>query len=199
MELKNSQTIKNLAKSYAGECQAHVRYKFIEYGAREQGYKTLAEMIDNLVYNEFNHARMFYTFIQQASDETIDNINIDTGYPFKEKWDLAENLRLAAEDEGMEENVIYPEYRRIAQQEGFEEIAKLYDDIIQVESCHRKLLTDLYNQLSTGTLYKKQTKMKWKCADCGYEAVGYEPWDECPLCKAKQGSVMLHLNSEGSN
>ena len=70
MKLIESKTYKNLAKSYAGECQAHIRYKFIEYGARKQGYKCMAEMIDTLVYNEFQHARMFYTYLQKASNET---------------------------------------------------------------------------------------------------------------------------------
>ena len=193
MELKDSQTLKNLARSYAGESQAHIRYKFIEYGARNEGYKCLAELIDNIVYNEFNHARMFYTFIQQASDDTIVNIDIQAGYPFKEKWDLIENLKLASEDEEMEETSIYPEFMNTAKKEGFKEIANLYKNIIQVESCHKKLLKDLYNQLSTGTIYKKPQKVKWKCADCGYEAYSKEAWEQCPLCKAKQGSVMLHL------
>ena len=196
MELKDSQTFKNLARSYAGESQAYIRYKFIEYGARKEGYKCLAELIDNIVFNEFNHARMFYTFIQQASDMPIENIEITGGYPFKEKWDLIENLKLASQDEEMEETSIYPEFMNTALEEGFDEIAKLYEDIIQVESCHKKLLKDLYNQLSTGTIYKKPQKVKWKCADCGYEAYGKEAWDECPLCKAKQGSVMLKLSQE---
>lgn len=195
MKLIDSKTFINLAKSYAGECQAHIRYKFIEYGARKQGYKTLAELIDNIVFNEFNHARMFYTFMQDATKDIIENVDICSGYPFKEKWDLAENLKLAAEDENLEATKIYPEYAKIAREEGFEDIAKLYEDIIQVETCHTKLLLDLYNQLSTNTLYKKNKVMKWKCADCGYEAEGKEAWDECPLCRAKQGSVMLHISS----
>lgn len=196
MKLIESKTYKNLAKSYAGECQAYVRYKFIEYGARTQGYKCLAEIIDSVVYNEFHHARMFYTFIQDASKVTIKNIDISSGYPFKEKWDLLDNLRLAAEDETFEETKIYPEYAKTAKEEGFTEIAKLYDDIIQVESCHKKLFTDLYQQMKSGTIYKKPEKVKWKCAECGYEATAKEAWQECPLCLAKQGSVMLKLKSE---
>lgn len=196
MKLIESKTFENLAKSYAGECQAYIRYKFIEYGARKEGYKTLAELVDNVVFNEFNHARMFYTFIQGATQDTIDNIPISAGYPFKEKWDLLQNLKLASEDEENEELDIYPEYMRVAKEEGFDEIAKLYEDIIQVESCHKKLFKDLYNQLKTGTLYKKTKRVKWKCADCGYEAEGKEAWDICPLCKAKQGSVMLKLTQE---
>ena len=70
MQLIDSKTYLNLARSYAGECQAQVRYKFIEYGARKEGYTCLAEMIDKIVYNEFNHARMFYTYLQKATTET---------------------------------------------------------------------------------------------------------------------------------
>lgn len=198
MKLIDSKTFLNLAKSYAGECQAHVRYKFIEYGARNEGYTALAEIIDKVVYQEFNHARMFYTFIQQASDKTIDNIDICSGYPFKEKWNLCDNLRLAAEDEKFEAEKIYKEYEKIARDEGFEEIANLYRDIIQVEKCHNMLFEDLYNQFKDGTMYSKPKSTKWKCAACGYEEEGKEAWDICPLCKAKQGVVMLKL-SDGTN
>lgn len=194
MELKDSQTFLNLAKSYAGESQAYIRYKFIEYGARKQGYKALAEVVDKVVYNEFNHARMFYTFLQGASEQTIDNINIDAGYPFKEKWDLVENLKLAAEDEENEGSKIYPEFMATAKKEGFKEIAKLYENVIQVENCHKMLFQDLYNQMKKGTLYKKKEVVKWKCGDCGYEQESKEAFKVCPLCRAEQGAVLLKLN-----
>ena len=67
MQLIDSQTYINLARSFAGECQAQTRYKFIEYGARMQNLNCLAEIIDKVIYNEFNHARMFYTYIQKAN------------------------------------------------------------------------------------------------------------------------------------
>ena len=191
MKLKDSKTYINLARSYAGECQARTRYEFIEYGARTQGYKALAELVDKVVYNEFNHARMFYTFIQQSEETQVENIDISAGYPFKEKWDLVENLRIAAEDELDEAERIYPEFAATAREEGFPEIAKLYEDIIGVETCHHKLFKQPYEQMKKGTMYKKKEKVKWKCADCGYEATSKEAWKECPLCKAKQGSVML--------
>lgn len=191
MKLKDSKTYINLARSYAGECQARTRYEFIEYGARTQGYKALAELVDKVVYNEFNHARMFYTFIQQSEETQVENIDISAGYPFKEKWNLVENLRIAAEDELDEAERIYPEFAATAREEGFPEIAKLYEDIIGVETCHHKLFKQLYEQMKKGTMYKKKEKVKWKCADCGYEATSKEAWKECPLCKAKQGSVML--------
>lgn len=196
MNLKDSKTYENLAKTFAGESQAYIRYKFIEYGARNEGYKTMAEIIDKVVYNEFNHARMFYTLLQENTSEELKNIEVCSGYPYKERWDLLENLKLASEDEQFEATKIYPQYMQTAREEGFEDIAKLYEDVIQVENCHMKLFKDLYKQLKTKTLYKKSKPVKWKCADCGYEATAKEAWKECPLCRAKQGSVMLKLNDE---
>ena len=193
MELAKSKTFINLAKSFAGECQARTRYEFMEYGARTAGYKCLAEMIDNVAYNEFNHARMFYTFMQKAGKKALENVDICTGYPFKEKWDLADNLKFAAEDEANEAERIYPEYAKIAREEGFEEIAALYENIIQVETCHRKLFEQLHEQLVSGTMYKREQPIKWKCASCGYESTQKEAWDICPICGEKQGAVMLNL------
>ena len=151
MKLIGSKTLLNLAKAYSGETQAYTRYKFIEYGARNEGYNALAEVIDKVVFNEFNHARMLYTAIQQASPKTIENIDITGGYPFKEKWNLIENLKLAAEDEEVEVK-IYKEFEKTAVQEGFTEIANLFKMIRGVEECHKKLFEDLHNQMSTGTL-----------------------------------------------
>ena len=88
MKLIESKTYLNLAKAFAGECMARTRYEFIEYGARQQGYTALAEVVDKIVYNEFNHARMCYTYLESASDKPIANVEVCSGYPFKEKWDL---------------------------------------------------------------------------------------------------------------
>ena len=193
MQLNGSKTLSNLARAFAGECQAHVRYKFIEYGARVNGYSSLAELIDKVVYNEFNHARMLYTFIQQSSENTIKDVQVCAGFPFKEKWDLTENLRLAAEDEELEYKEIYPTFRAVAMEEGFKEISDLFDNLIQVESCHHKLFTELYDQMKNGTMYKRDKKVKWKCSACGYEAESESAWQKCPLCTAEQGAVMLDL------
>ena len=194
MQLKDSQTYKNLARAYAGECMAKARYMFIEYGARKEGFKCLAELVDKVVYNEFNHARMFYSFIQTADKKPIEEIEIKADYPFKEKWNLLDNLRFAAEDEAREAEEIYPEFAKTARKEGFDDIAGLFENVVQVENCHKMLFTDLYTQMKDGTMYKKPAPVKWKCADCGYEATSAEAWQVCPLCQAKQGAVMLKLS-----
>ena len=195
MKLLESKTYYNLAKAYAGECQARVRYEFIEYGARKEGYNQLAEVIDKIVYNEFNHARMFYTKIQEASNSTIKNIDVSSGYPFKEKWNLLENLKLAVEDEKAEVE-LYPQFAEIAREEGFKDIAVLFENIAGIENCHMMLFKQLYTQLKNGTLYKRSKPVKWKCGDCGYEAVSKEAWLVCPVCNEKQGDVLLILEDE---
>ena len=193
MKLIESQTYLNLAKAYAGESQARIRYEFIEYGARKEGYACLAEVIDKIVYNEFNHARMFYTKIQDASDKIIKNIDISAGYPFKQKWNLLENLKLASDDEE-KETLLYPEFAKTAKEEGFMEISTLFTNIAQIENCHKMLFLDLYNQLKNGSLYKKTKAVKWKCSGCGYEQTSKKAWDVCPVCLAKQGFVNLILS-----
>ena len=195
MKLRESRTYENLARSYASECQARTRYEFIEYGARYNGYKNIADIIDEIIYQEFNHARMFYTFIQDGEDEQIDNISIVAGFPFREKWDLCENLRLAAEDESNEAN-IYAEFAETAREEGFPEIAKLFEDVMQVELYHKQIFNELHTQMKEGTLYKKDKPVTWICGDCGYMATDTEPWDECHLCKAKRGSIKLILEAQ---
>ena len=194
MELRNSKTFVNLARAYAGECQARTRYEFIEYGARINGYKNIADIIDEIVYQEFNHARMFYTFIQRAETSEIPNINIEAGYPFKEKWDLEENLRIASEDE-IGDAKAYAEFAEIAREEGFSDIAQLFEDVREVENYHKQIFTELYSQMKNGTLYKKDKPVLWVCADCGYMAESEEAWDECPLCLAKRGSIKLILEA----
>ena len=191
MELIESKTLNNLAKAYAGECQARTRYEFMEYGARKQGYACLAEIIDKVAYNEFNHARMFYTYIQQASDKLIDNIEVCGGYPFKEKWDVTENMLLTADDEH-EEAEAYTRYAETAREEGFEEIATLFEELAKIELQHEELFKALHKELANDTLYKSKEKTLWVCDGCGYRCEAKEPWEKCPVCQAERQA--LHIN-----
>jgi len=193
MKLIESKTYKNLAKAFAGECMAQTRYRFIAYGARAEGFFAIADLVDTVVTQEFNHARMMYTFIQTACEKQIANIDIASGYPFKEKWNLVENLKLASEDEDFEAHKIYPEYADTAEKEGFKDIANFFKNLTQVENCHKMLFCQMHEQLSKGSLYKKPTAVKWKCADCGYEETLKQCWSECPLCQAKQGATLIKI------
>lgn len=195
MKLKDSQTYVNLANAFAGECQARTRYEFIEYGARMQGYEAIAQIVDTIAYQEFNHARMFYTALQKASDKPIENIDVNYGYSFREKWDLQQNFLLASKDEHEEAFEIYPTAAKIAEKEGFLDESNLFKRIANVEKRHEKIFEELYEQMKDKSLYKKPKAVTWKCPICGYEMRSDEAWQQCPVCKSPQGMAMLHLAS----
>ena len=195
MKLIESQTYLNLAKAFSAECQARTRYEFMEYGMRYNGYKTMAEIVDSIAYQEFNHARMFYTHLQKASTKPINNIDISGGFPFKEKWDILDNLKFASDDEHVEAYDIYIPAAETARKEGFADIADLFDMTAKVEIKHEAIFKELYKQMKDGSLYKKKKDVVWVCSGCGHTMVGKECWDTCPLCGAKQGTACLHLDS----
>ena len=193
MELRNSQTFQNLINAFAGESQAHIRYKFLAYAAKQQKLCEVEKAIKVLEENEFNHARMFYTAIQSAGSETFVNLQVNAGYPFKEKWDFLKNFDFAIENETEENTKIYPQFSKTARDEGLVNIADLFDLVSAVEACHAKQLTELRDHIKNGTLYNRPQPVKWKCAYCGHEEVLTTAWEVCPLCKAQQGDVMLNL------
>ncbi|MDR0752200.1 MAG: hypothetical protein LBF12_06455 [Christensenellaceae bacterium] len=195
MLLKDSKTFLHLAESFAGECMSRTRYEFIEYGARQSGDIALADIIAKIAFNEFNHARMFYTFMQKGHKPTISNVQISSGYPFKEKWDVLENLKFASENELEEGEQIYPKFAAIAKTEGFADIEKLFLNVASVEISHAKLLTELHKQMKTNCMYKKENVVEWRCADCGHIFKASEVMSECPLCEAKRGHICIKLVS----
>lgn len=193
MNLKDSKTYFNLAKAFAGETQAGIRYKFLKYTAEKEGYTALANIIDDVIKQEYNHARMLYSFIQTASGAVIEDIEISSGYPFKEKFNLTDNLKLAAENENKESTKIYPAFMTTANNEGFYDIAGLFTNLAAVEASHEKIFKELYGQMRNGNLYKRNAPVKWRCSDCGYENTLQEAWEECPLCHAKQSAIYIQL------
>ncbi len=192
MKLEESKTYKNLARAFAAECMARTRYEFAEYGFRYNGYEAIATLIDKIAYQEFNHARMLYTKIQESSDKLVSNIEICSGFPFKEKWDLEQNLLILAQDES-DEAEAYTKFIEDALEEGFDDIATLFKQIKTVELRHKEIFTEVYNQFKKKKLYKKSEKTLWICPDCGYVSESKEAWEECPLCGAKQGVCNLDM------
>lgn len=188
MKLIDSETYRNLARAYASECMARTRYEFISYNAYQEQYVEISNIIGEIVHQEFTHARMLYTFIQTADEGTIDNVDISAGFPFREKWNFLDNLRLAAEDESNEIEA-YERFAKVADKEGFSDIAGLFRNLIVAENAHKGIFKQLYEQLKSGSLYKKDNEVVWKCADCGYEQKSKSAFAECPLCQAKQGAV----------
>ena len=194
MNKTNTKTFNNLAKAYVGESCARGRYHMLAEFAKKSQYVAMSDMIKLIEENEFQHSRMMYSFLCSMSKETIDNIDMNVSIPFKEKPNtLVENLKFSAEDEQIEATKIYPQFEKEAREEGFEDIANFFKNLIQVETCHQSTFEQLYDQLKNGTMYKKPKAIKWKCSSCGYEHTAKEAFTNCPLCGAPQGTAMIQI------
>ena len=195
MQFENTETFKNLARSFAGECQAGMRYQMIAKLAMKENLKTLAGAVRTIAKNETLHATQFFNKIIEKTGSR-ENITFEAGYPFH-MGTLAESLKFAATDEKNETEDIYPEFALIAQKEGFEDVAALYKLVAAVEEHHKIVFQYLHDGVRNGTLYKSESPILWICSECGHMHVATEAWKICPLCKAGQGYVDLHLPFEG--
>ena len=165
MQFDQTKTYLNLARGFAGESQAGMRYQLIARTALKQGY------------------------------DCIENIDIDAGYPFH-MGDISQALKFAAKDEREEHERIYSTFAKEAKEEGFDDVAALFNLVANVEKRHEQVFTYLANAFETGTLYKNESPILYVCADCGYMQTATRAWDICPLCKASQGEVYLHIPYE---
>ena len=195
MQFEKTETYQNLARSFAGECQAGMRYQMIAKLAMQEKMKTLADTVRSIAKNETVHATQFFNKILQYAGSR-DNIAFDADYPFH-AGSLAEGLRFASNDEQSESEEIYPTFAKIAKKEGFEDIAALYEMVAEVEKHHKIVFQYLCESVKNGTLYECEEPQLWICSECGYMHVGKKAWKVCPLCKAEQGYVELHLPFEG--
>ncbi|MBR2341365.1 MAG: rubrerythrin family protein [Clostridia bacterium] len=195
MQFEKTKTYQNLANSFAGECQAGMRYQMIAKLAMQEKYKTLADAIKTIAKNETLHATQFFNMMIEKSGSK-ENVKLDAGYPFH-AGTLVEGLKFAEGDERDESEEIYPKFAKIAREEGFNDVATLYELVAKVEEHHRKIFHYLANAVKDGTLYKNESPILWICSECGHMHVSEQAWKVCPLCKAGQGYVELHLPFEG--
>ncbi len=191
MDFIKTQTFHNLARSFAGECQAGMRYQLTAKAALRQGYEVLADTVRTIAKNETNHAKVFFEALLQNAGSR-DDVHIDAHYPFH-AGTLEENLRFAMEDEASEAEELYPTFAKIAREEGFAQIALKFEQVAKVESHHRVIFDYLAGALRDGSLYAADRPMLWICSECGYMHTSKEAWSVCPLCGAPQGEVQLHL------
>ena len=195
MQFEKTQTYQNLARSFAGESQAGMRYQMIAKLAMQESLKVLSDTVRHIAKNETLHARQFFQqMIEKAGSK--ENVVLDAGYPFH-AGTLVEGLAFAAKDEQAEMDDIYPTFAKIAEEEGFQDIAALYKMIADVESQHKIVFDYLHNAVKDGTLYKAESPVLWVCSECGHTHVATQAWQVCPLCKAGQGYVELHLPFKG--
>ena len=191
MQFNKTMTYTNLARSFAGESQAGMRYQLIAKLAIAEEYPVLADNIRTIAKNETNHAKVFFEEII-GNAGSCEDVHIDAHYPFH-AGTLEENLRFAMEDEQSEAETLYPAFAKTAREEGFAQIALKFEQTAKVESHHRVIFGYLFEAFKEGSLYSADRPMLWICGECGYMHTGKEAWNICPLCGASQGEVQLHL------
>ena len=183
--VKGTRTEKNLLASFAGESQARMRYTYFSSQAKKDGFEQISFIFADTADNEKEHAKRFFTFLEGGE------VEITASYPAGIIGTTAENLKAAATGENLEHTVLYPEAARVADEEGFAEIATVFREIAKVEKEHEKRYLILLKNVETGTVFKRPSVVKWRCRNCGYVHEGQEAPEECPACAHPQAHYEL--------
>ncbi len=174
--LKGTKTEQNLLKSFAGESQARNRYEFFAGVAKKEGYEQIADIFMETALQEKEHAKRFFKFLEGGM------VEITAMYPAGVIGTTKENLKAAAEGENEEWTELYPEFAKIAKEEGFPEIATAFNMIAKVEAEHEKRYLKLLQNISEDKVFIKDGKVWWKCRNCGYVYQSEKALETCPAC-----------------
>lgn len=177
--LKGTRTEENLMKAFAGESQARTRYTYYSSAARKEGYVQISNIFMETAENEKEHAKLFFKLL--VKDVNGEMVSITADYPVA-LGDTAANLLAAAEGESEEWGQLYPDFAKVAEEEGFKEAARIFREVAEVEERHEKRFRKLHANLVNGTVFKKDEKVEWKCNNCGYIHTGKEAPELCPAC-----------------
>ena len=183
--LKGTKTAENLMKSFAGECQARTRYTYYASIAKKQGYVQISNIFMETAEQEKEHAKKFYKYLKE--DFVDEMIDINAAFPVSFHEDTMKNLKAAAAGENEEWTELYPEFAKIAREEGFEAIAITFERISEVEKRHEARYNKLAKNIEEGKVFKKDEKVLWKCLNCGHIHEGEEAPKVCPTCVHPQG------------
>jgi len=176
MELKGSRTEGNILTAFAGESQARNRYAYFASQARNDGFVQIADIFDETANQEKEHAKRLFKLLEGG------DVEIQAAFPAGVIGTTAENLKAAAGGEHHEWEEMYPSFAGVAREEGFEDIAKIFEAIAVAEKQHEKRYLGLLANVEAGTVFKKEESVVWRCRNCGYLHEGTEAPEECPAC-----------------
>lgn len=168
MELKGSKTEANLQAAFAGESMATNKYTYFASKAKKDGYQQIAAIFEETAANEREHAKMWYKLINGGIDSTL------------------ENLGHAAEGENYEWTDMYSEFAKVAREEGFEQIAALFEGVAAIEKEHEERYRRLITNIEQGVVFSKDGDTIWQCRNCGHICISKEAPEVCPVCAHPQ-------------
>jgi len=178
--IKGAKTEKNLLAAFAGESQARNKYTFFASAAKKEGYEQIFRFFLETAENEKEHAKVFFKYLEGGE------VEITAAYPAGVIGNTRQNLQEAADGEKMEWSNLYADFAKTAREEGFEEVARSFDQIAKVEMFHEQRYRKLAKNIDDKEVFKKKAKAKWHCINCGYVHEGDEAPKECPACKHPQ-------------
>lgn len=188
MELKGSRTEKNLMAAFAGESQARNRYTYYSAQARKEGYVQIAAIFEETANHESQHAKRLFKLMKGGE------IEISGSFPAGPVGDTVQNLKDSAAGENHEWTDMYPSFAKIAREEGFNDIAQVFEAIAVAEKQHEKRYLDLARNIENGKVFEKDSSTTWRCRNCGYVHDGEKAPANCPACAHPQDH--FEMNAE---
>ena len=177
MELKGSQTEKNLQAAFAGESQARNKYTYYASKARKEGMNLVANIFEETAGNEKEHAKIWFKLLHDGMPST------------------EENLLDAAEGENYEWTDMYAGFAETARAEGFTRIADLFTEVGKIEKEHEERYRALLASVKEGTMFEKEKEVVWVCSNCGHIHVGPKAPEVCPVCEHPKAYFMMRVQN----
>lgn len=184
MELKNTETAKNLMRAFAGESQARNRYTIAADIAKDQKLYVVEAVFRFTAEQERAHAEAFYTHLSQMDGEEI---MVDGGYPVNVTKSVEKLLDYAASNEHKEHDEVYAAFADVAEHEGFAKVAADFRNIAKIEKMHGDRFAKLAEQMKAGKLFVADGECGWMCLNCGNVLHVKGAPEKCPVCNADQG------------
>ncbi len=178
--IKGTPTEQNLLKSFAGESQARNRYTYFASVAKDEGYRQIEAIFQETADQEKEHAKRFFKFLEGG------DLEITASYPAGVIGTTAENLKAAADGEHCEAEELYPEFSKVAEEEGFKEIATAYNNIIKAEKEHERRYLKLLERVESGKYFERDEEIYWQCRNCGFVVKAKKAPAKCPACDHPQ-------------
>lgn len=181
MEFKGSKTERNLREAFAGESQARTKYDFFASQAKKEGYEQIAAIFQETALNEKEHAKLWFKALNMGEGKDASN--------------TMENLLEAAKGENYEWTEMYRRMAEEARQEGFAEIAYLFEKVAEVEAEHEKRYHKLAMNVSSGEVWTRVSANRWQCRNCGAIIDSATAPDKCPVCAHPKAYFQLEANN----
>lgn len=185
MNLRGSRTETNILTAFAGESQARNRYTYFAAKAKAEGYVQVSAVFEETANQEKEHAKRLFKLLEGGE------VSVTASFPAGVIGTTVQNLKESAGGENHEQTSMYPEFAAIAREEGFSDIACIFDAIAVAERFHEKRFLALAANIESGTVFKKDKAVTWRCRNCGYIHQGAAAPNKCPACDHPQAHFEL--------